>query len=199
MYEVLYILAIIGLLTYLYYSSYKPTLVYVRSNVDNRVYVVRNMPSKRKAANTIAKVRLKLETLVDKLKKKYKEKDGRINILKKRFNPDEIRESLPKGKQTSYSINKGERIVMCLRSRNQQEKIIDINTLVFVALHELAHIMTISIGHKPEFWENFRFLLAHAIHWKIYTPVDYQNRPKPYCGMKITDSPLLTTDVPKYL
>ena len=151
MYEVLYILAIIGLLTYLYYSSYKPTLVYVRSNVDNRVYVVRNMPSKRKAANTIAKVRLKLETLVDKLKKKYKEKDGRINILKKRFNPDEIRESLPKGKQTSYSINKGERIVMCLRSRNQQEKIIDINTLVFVALHELAHIMTISMVTNQNF------------------------------------------------
>ena len=63
----------------------------------------------------------------------------------------------------------------------------------------MAHIMTISIGHKKEFWENFRFILAHAIEWKLYKPVDYQSSPKPYCGIKITESPLKDGDESKYL
>ena len=33
--------------------------------------------------------------------------------------------------------------------------IIDMNTLTFVALHELSHIATESVGHKQEFWQNY--------------------------------------------
>ena len=73
-----------------------------------------------------------------------------------------------------------------------------VDSLVF-ALHELAHVCTVSVGHTPEFWDNFRFILAHAITWKLYSPVDYKSRPKPYCGIKITDSPLQKSDVKSYL
>jgi len=63
------------------------------------------------------------------------------------------------------------------------------NTLIFVAIHELAHIMTKSIGHKQDFWKNFKFLLENAKEAKIYIPVDYKSKPQSYCGMTITDNP----------
>lgn len=66
---------------------------------------------------------------------------------------------------------------------------IDLNTLTFVALHELAHIMTKSIGHKQEFWENFKFLLTNANDAGIYNPQDYKSNPTEYCGEEINDNP----------
>ena len=199
MYEVLYTLAIVSIVAYIFYAWYNPKLVYVKSKIDNKTYVVRNLDNKQEAADLLANVSIRLNKLVQKFTKKYKTTDERINLLKKRFKTHELREALPKYNQTSYSINKGERIVLCLRSKNKEEKLVDVNTITFVALHELAHIMTISIGHKPEFWENFRFILAHAIKWKLYTPVDYSKSPEPYCGIKITETPLKSSDTSKYL
>ena len=34
------------------------------------------------------------------------------------------------------------------------DELIDEHTLMFVTIHEMAHICTKSIGHKTEFWEN---------------------------------------------
>ena len=199
MYGILYIISIVAILSYLYISSYKPHLIYVRSSVDNQVYIVRNLEDRKKAANTLAKVRQKLDILTKKFQEKFGKSNEKINLLIKRFKSDNIREALPKKNQTSYSINKGEKIVLCIRSKNSSNSIIDVNTIIFVALHELAHIMSISIGHKPEFWNNFRFILAHAIHWNIYKPQNFKNKPKPYCGMHITSSPLILKDLPNYL
>ena len=63
------------------------------------------------------------------------------------------------------------------------------NTLTFVAIHELSHVMTKSIGHKQEFWENFKFLLENAKEINVYNPVDYKKSPQEYCGMQITENP----------
>ena len=57
-------------------------------------------------------------------------------------------------------------------------KLIDENTLTFVALHEISHIATESIGHKKEFWENFKFILKNAVSLGIYEPKDYKKNPK---------------------
>tara|TARA_Y100000741_G_C18237109_1_gene552160 strand:- start:511 stop:1116 length:606 start_codon:yes stop_codon:yes gene_type:complete len=198
MYEILYSIAIIAILFYIFYSYYNPKLIYVRSRIDNKIYVVRNTDDKQQAADLLANVSKRLHKLVSRMYEKYGTKHKGVNLLKKRFKGHEIRESLPKLNQTSYSLNKGEKIVLCIRARNKKQSLTDINTITFVALHEMAHVMTISIGHKKEFWENFRFILAHAIKWKIYAPVNYSLKPKPYCGIKITDSPLNTSDINKY-
>ena len=66
---------------------------------------------------------------------------------------------------------------------------IDLDTLTFVAIHELSHVMTKSVGHKAEFWQNFKFLLENAKEAKIHQPVDYKSEPAEYCGMTITDNP----------
>jgi predicted metal-dependent hydrolase len=60
---------------------------------------------------------------------------------------------------------------------------------MFVALHELTHVLTTSIGHKDEFWANFKYVLQHAKSAGIYEPIDYKKEPQQYCGMTITDNP----------
>ena len=85
--------------------------------------------------------------------------------------------------------NKGEKIAFCLTKKKEGKKLIDLNTLTFVAIHELSHLMTKSIGHKLDFWQNFKFLLENAKEANIYLPEDYKKKPKQYCGMDITDNP----------
>ena len=64
---------------------------------------------------------------------------------------------------------------------------------MFVAIHELAHLMSKSIGHTTEFWDNMRFLLKKGIELKVYKHIDYNKHPEDYCGIKITDTPLTLT------
>ena len=47
---------------------------------------------------------------------------------------------------------------------------------MFVTIHELAHVMTKSIGHKTEFWDNFKFLLQEAKDSGIHEPKELQKR-----------------------
>ena len=112
--------------------------------------------------------------------------------MDKNFRPDNISESNPGNMYTSYSINKGEKIVFCIRHKHAEinGKLVDINTIMFVAIHELAHLMTKSIGHTPEFWDNMRFLLKHSIELGIYKYVNYSENKEKYCGILITSTPL---------
>ena len=97
---------------------------------------------------------------------------------------------MPTSEYTAYSENKGEKLAFCVNTTKKGNKLIDENTLTFVAIHELAHTMTESIGHKEEFWKNFKFLLENAVRSHVYTPVDYSKHPISYCGMMINESPL---------
>ena len=166
-------------------------LVLVPSTVDQREYLVRDMPDKQQAADLLAGLRQRLMTLNSLLERHYL-KDKRVQTLVNRFNPDATSElsAHTNPKYTSYSVGKGKQIIFCLRSRDKTNALISEQTLTFVAIHELAHVMTISVGHTEEFWENMRFLLANAIEWKLYTPVNYAKKPQPYCGLQITSSPL---------
>jgi predicted metal-dependent hydrolase len=185
----IYLIAIIILLGYIYYDSYYTDLVKETSEVDGKTYLVRNLPDKKEAANLIAKTKEKLIKLADYLENKYPD-DPRTERIVVNFKPDRIMESTPDSKYTSYSVNKGEKVVLCLRSRNSKEELVDENILMFVALHEMGHICTKSIGHTEEFWTNFKWLLQKSIEIKIYKKQDFRKDPKEYCGTTITDSPL---------
>ena len=185
----IYLIAIIILLGYIYYDSYHTDLVKETSSVDGKTYLVRNLPDKKEAADLIASVKEKLVKLVDYLENKYPN-DPRVERMVINFKPDKIMESTPDSKYTSYSVNKGEKVVLCLRSRNSKEELVEENVLMFVALHEMAHICTKSIGHTDEFWTNFKWLLQKSIEINIYTKQDFRKNPQEYCGTTITDSPL---------
>uniref|UniRef100_A0A6C0EYM8 Uncharacterized protein n=1 Tax=viral metagenome TaxID=1070528 RepID=A0A6C0EYM8_9ZZZZ len=120
---------------------------------------------------------------------KMKLKDD-IARLVGNFNPDAFSETTPDSKYTSYSVNKGEKVVMCLRSKNDDEKLVKENIMSFVAIHELGHLMTKSIGHEPDFWNNMRLLLKIAIDNGLYKNIDFNKKPEPYCGINISDTPL---------
>jgi predicted SprT family Zn-dependent metalloprotease len=66
------------------------------------------------------------------------------------------------------------------------------NLLIFVVLHELAHLCNYDkygnpiIGHGFEFKHIFKFLVEEAIKIGIYTYTDYSKTNKEYCGIKIT-------------
>jgi hypothetical protein len=63
------------------------------------------------------------------------------------------------------------------------------NIVMFVAIHEMGHIITKSIGHGPDFWNNFAWLLQQAETLGVYVPQNFSSQPVSYCGMKITDEP----------
>ena len=158
------------------------------SDVDGERYCVRERATIQLAADLLATVTQKLKDLVAYTAKKFPD-DEKVQRMVQKFNPTKISETLPTSEFTAYSENKGEKLAFCLNKEKNGTKLIDINTLTFVAIHELAHIMTVSEGHKQEFWQNFKFLLEQAKEANIYQPIDYKKNPEPYCGMDISDNP----------
>jgi hypothetical protein len=158
------------------------------SDVDGERYCVRERTKMSLAADLLANVTQRCKDLVIYCGKKHPN-DENIQRLVQKFNPTKISETLPTSEFTAYSENKGEKIAFCLNKQKDGTQLIDLNTLTFVAIHELAHIMTSSEGHKQEFWTNFKFLLQNAKAAGIYDPVDYKKNPESYCGMEITDNP----------
>jgi predicted metal-dependent hydrolase len=185
-----FVIVIILLTTiYLYIDTKNSNLIYERAELDGNMYLVRNVDDKAKAANLLAAIRQKLDRVIEYLVKKYPDGDN-VARLKTKFRPENIQESESGSKYTSYSVNKGEKIVLCIRSKDKEARLEDENLLMFVALHELGHIMTISTGHTDEFWDNFRFLLKESIKIGVYKRQDFKKNPEKYCGTQITDSPL---------
>ena len=89
----------------------------------------------------------------------------------------------------AYSLNKGEELSICIRDKDTEE-FMDNNIIMFVAIHEIAHIMNEETGHTPAFWDNMKFLLQEAISLGIYKYTDYSAQPVMYCGMEINATPL---------
>ena len=183
---IIIIVTIIGIYyIYNYYSNIG--LMKVRSKIDEKEYTVQIKDDSLEAANLIAKIREKLVVLMEHLEKSFSLNDERVRLLKKNFRPDRLKEGVDTPGYTSYSINKGEQIVLCLRSN---DKLVDLNTMLFVVLHEFAHLATESIGHTEEFWDNFKWILEESINIGIYTKQEFKVKNVEYCGMTITSSPL---------
>ena len=172
----------------IYSESDAYNLKCIISSVDGNRYCVRDRQKLELAADLLANVTKKCKDLVEYMKQKYPD-DQRVKRLVTGFNPKSISETLPTSELTAYSENKGEKIAFCLNTTKTGDKLIDIDTLTFVAIHELSHIITTSVGHKQDFWNNFKFLLENAKAANIYDPVNYKQNPTEYCGMTIKDNP----------
>ena len=170
----------------LYQYKYYSNIETIVSTIDNRDYKVQIKDDAQEAANLIAQVRMKLITLVDHMYKTYPS-NPKVIKLKNNFNPDVLKEGIDDPKYTTYTVNKGEEIVLCLRTDG---KLVDINVLTFVCIHELSHIGNETIGHDEPFWDFFNELLLEAINIGVYIKYDYKAQNIKYCGMTITDSPL---------
>lgn len=204
-------ISILFVIICVHFKNYKRDVTLVKSTLDNQKYFVRNLPDRVEAANRLAFIRQKLAQVVDYIKsqtpkqlyKMYVKGDKmetqmsitefssciRQLIAKFRNKSEIFSENTPDSKFTSLSVNKGEELIFCLRLKKEGDKLVPRNTILFVALHELSHLMTKTIGHGEDFWRNFRFILKVAIKQNIYKPIDFNSNPQPYCGIQITDSP----------
>ena len=159
------------------------------SDVDGNKYCVRERDKLQEAADLLATITEKCKRLVKYIGEKHPDNDS-VKQLVEKFNPKKIMETLPTSSYTAYSENKGEKIAFCLnKTKKGENNMIDEHTLMFVAIHELSHIATKSIGHKSDFLDNFKFLLENAKESGIHEPLDYKTAPQEYCGMKISDNP----------
>ena len=172
----------------IYYESDAFNLKCIISDVDGKRYCVRERSKLVLAADRLAEVNQKMGKLVEHCKKNFPQREN-VTRLYEGYNPKQIYETLPTSEYTAYSQNKGEKMAFCLNTEKTGNQLIDPNTLTFVALHELSHIATKSIGHGEEFWTNFKFLLGEASKINIYQQVDYKKNPVRYCGTDITDNP----------
>jgi hypothetical protein len=188
-FNIVLVIFIIIIVSKLYFNSDTFNLKCIISDVNGNKYCVRDRNKLELAADRLALVNNNLNKLVNHLSKKYPTKEN-VQRLINGYNPKKIYETLPTSEFTAYSENKGEKLAFCLDTeKNSKGRLIDINTLMYVALHEVSHIATKSIGHNDEFWNNFKFMITEAKEINIYNPVDYQKEPARYCGMNISDNP----------
>lgn len=172
------------------YSMDANSLDYVKSDIDGDFHLVRDMPDKEEAADVIAEIKKNIHNLIVHLKQNFPQKDDVIRLVEN-FNENNIRETDMLDSGTSYSVNKGSELSLCIRDKNDENyKLHRVNLIMFVVIHELAHIASKSYGHNEEFGENFVFLLKEAQKIGVYSSEDYSKNNQDYCGIKITANPL---------
>ena len=185
---IIIIIFVVIIILKIYNESDMFQLKCIISDVDGNKYCVRERAKLELVADLLARITNNMKSLVAHMKEKYPNREN-VKRLVGNFNPKKIYETLPTSSYTAYSENKGEKLAFCTTTTKQGNKLIDENTLTFVAIHELSHLATKSVGHTDEFWSNFKFLITEAKAIDIYNPVDYKNQPARYCGMNITDNP----------
>ena len=183
--EIIFIIVVITtlMILFLYYEHQYSELTKIKSTIDNREYLVRNRDDKQAAADILATIVKNINILIS-----YSKENKVFTRLIKKYNMDNISESLSSSKYTSYSVNKGEKIVFCIRHKDQS--FVNLNTLMFVAIHEMAHLESKTIGHNKEFWDNMTEMLKVSIKLGIYQYQDYKVEPVKYCGITVTATPL---------
>ena len=155
------------------------------ASFDSNEYKVQSKEDKKEATNILAKIRKNLNTLYSHLIVNFPQEQTTQN-LKNNYNSFSNIMENNNSASTSYTLNK-EKIVMCLR--NKDDEFVKMNELMFVAIHEMAHIGTKSIQHTVEFWNNFKFILKEAEKLKLWYYVDYGDFPQDYCGIQINSLP----------
>ncbi len=185
-YLVIILLSIIIL--YKYFNQSEVTYQEFNNNGIKKIYLVREMPDKDDAVKILGKLDITLKDLVKTLVKDNSidsEMLGYIKAIVNKIDSVVIQESSADSKYTSYSVNKGEILVFCLRSKRSY-KIHDFNDLLYVAIHEIAHIGCPELGHTPLFFKINKFLINKAIEKGIYKYIDYSKNIKEYCGIDLT-------------
>ena len=192
------IIILLIIIIYIVYSTKSNPVIEKMSLVeafDRKKYLVRDLNDKKESANLLAKLMTNLKNLVTKLKiqsentndqelLKYK---TNIESIYNKIDTVKVRENEGENDLTSYSVNKGEELVFCVRSKINNH-IHDINELMYVAVHEIAHIGCPETGHTRLFAKINLFLLRKALEQGLYVYKNYSASPVEYCGMTLNSN-----------
>ena len=199
---IIIILGIILVIYFLYHMIYTYSEIkYVKSDIDGKVYLIRRGNNKsekflKDSANTLASINKNVVELIDYLFKNFNNHDDKsyfIKKLKENYKPYIISEAAVDPRYTTYTIDKRD-MHICLRTRDTDEKVYDMNILMYVVIHELAHLCNYNkngdaiLGHGSEFRNIFKFLVEESIKIGVYNHVNYSANPREYCGIMITTS-----------
>lgn len=186
----IFLLILVVIVIYIKYQRHD--VIYIKSDVDDEYYLVRDLADKQEASNILAKIKQNIigltKYLYDNKDTKYIEYSSYITQLYERIKNVIVIESSEDSVYTSYSVNKGEQIIFCLRSRKIKNQLHKLNLLMYVVLHEISHVACPEYGHTPLFKKIFAFITTVAIGINLYQKIDFTHDPTEYCGLTITDS-----------
>ena len=188
----IFIFSLIIIFMYTMYTIRRNRLTVVEASDTGMKLMVYNDKNKRASADLLSEVIKSMFKLRNNLiaeKDKHPEYKQYIELLEENFNDErtKIYENDPSSELTSYSVNKGEELAFCLKSKRTGE-LHELNLLLYVAIHEMAHMGCPEIGHGELFKKVFRFLTLEAIKMGIYKKDDYAANPVEYCGMILSSS-----------
>lgn len=177
-------------LIYIYYNY---VLIRVQS-FDNLKFTIyndtpENIKYKIELLNTVIKNMYILKSHLVNNINNFPEYKIYINQLNENFNSvrTQIYETNPLSSYTSYSINKGSELSICLKSKSNNTYH-DINLLMYVAIHEMAHFANPNLGHDELFSTIFKKFIEEAVKLNLYKIVDYKKTPIEYCGLTLNTS-----------
>lgn len=186
---------VIGILVYLIfdqlYKYFCDNTEHIVSETNGRKYLVRDQgddDQKIAVANNLGTITDRMDQLVSYMVEKGVPSPEVANRLYHRWKDCNIRETGAYEKTAAYTVNKGEEMRLCLRSG---DGVLPLNTSIFVVLHEMAHMMSITYGHNDEFKENFSNIVHLASSLGYYRPENFQSNPQEYCGTVINTSPCM--------
>lgn len=186
---------IIIVLIYFIYLSFKnskqqsTSTSYIKSDFDDRKYLVQDLDHKEDATYILSVIYHRIFVLRDYLQghmNSYPKYRQYIQQFCNKINNVALKENSPSSKYTSYTVNKGQEIYLCLRSKNTGQ-LHDINLIMYVTIHELAHVACPEIDHTELFKKIFKFLLKISIILGIYENANYEDFPEEYCGLVIDE------------
>lgn len=154
----------------------------------NEIGYQEELPEYNKAFYMLENLLLKVQKFLQILGNMYPDNKD-VKRLISRMKKVEIQESPNEKDVSSYTIDKGQLISICLRNKNDLTNFHDENTMWFVICHELAHVMSVTEGHNSEFIKNFKFLLTESSNYNMYNPINYRKKNITYCGVKVTNNP----------
>ena len=157
---------------------------YLKSNIYDKTYLVKNTENKYEKVKLIDQLLESLNILIGDLKTNEDLNiESNFEDIQNRLINSEVLENITNS-DTSYTVNKGEKIVICLADRDT-DKLYSYNLLMYVLLHELAHIINTTYGHDENFKKVFKIITQRAIDLNLYTYEDYKKSPKNYCGLTL--------------
>lgn len=185
------IITILIIIIYIFLILNNNNIIYIKSNVANFTVIKDNISQHKlilleEIISNMYKLKNYLRTNIDKFPE-YKEY---ILLLDNNFNKNRTQiyeTNINDNNITSFSVNKGEELSICLKSKKTGD-LHNINLLMYVVIHEMAHFACPEIGHGPLFQKIFKKFLEEAINIGIYKYENYSKYPQEYCGINLNSS-----------
>ena len=174
----------------LYFYVFNDNRILVEAFDNNKYLIVdsKNKKLNKDKVDTLAKLHKVALTLANTMYKNKIPNAKTGELINNRLKNLKFSEVKQGDKSTAYTLNKDVEMGFCLIDP-PTHTIIILEKLIFVLLHELAHVMSVDLGHGHEFQENFSFIVKLAIKLGLWKDLEFEKKPLTICNTLVTTSP----------